>query len=153
MKRNARKGFTLIEVLVVVMIIAMLAAFGLPRIMQAGDKAKVDIARSDVGPSGRLATSLNMFKLYVGRYPTTEEGLAALVDKPSTLEGAEADGWQKLLDNAAALKDPWSQGYGYRYPGEVNADGYDLWSNGPDRQNGTQDDVRNWVTDNVVQYN
>ena len=84
MKRNARKGFTLIEVLLVVMILAMLAAFAVPRIMQAGDKAKVDIARSDVGPSGRIAMGLDMFKLYVGRYPTTEEGLGALVVKPST---------------------------------------------------------------------
>ncbi len=152
MKRNARKGFTLIEVLLVVMILAMLAAFAVPKIMDAGDRAKINIAKSAVGPTGPIGTALNMFKLEVGRYPTTEEGLAALVVRPSTLEGADADNWHKYMEKADMLKDPWLQDYGYKFPGEVNVDSYDLWSNGPDRQNGTADDIRNWVTDSAVRY-
>jgi general secretion pathway protein G len=147
MKRNARKGFTLIEVLLVVMILAMLAAFAVPRIMDAGDRAKVNIAKSAIGPSGSLATALNMFKLEVGRYPTTEEGLGALVVKPSTLEGAEGDNWHKYIDKVEMLNDPWNHPYGYKFPGEVNTDGYDLWSVGPDGQQGTADDIQNWKSD------
>jgi general secretion pathway protein G len=145
MKRNARKGFTLIEVLLVVMILAMLAAFAVPRIMDAGDRAKVNAARAAVGPTGPIGTALNMFKLEVGRFPTTEEGLGALVVKPSTLEGAEGDNWHKYMDQAQMLNDPWNTPYGYKFPGDVNTDGYDLWSNGPDRQQGTADDITNWV--------
>ncbi len=147
MKRNARKGFTLIEVLLVVMILAMLAAVAVPRLMQAGDRAKIGVAKTTVGRSGPVATALNMFKLDVGRYPTTEEGLGALVSKPTTLEGNQADNWNKYIDDAESLKDPWGNAYGYRFPGEVNADGYDLWSNGPDGQAGTADDIRNWQSD------
>jgi general secretion pathway protein G len=148
MKRNARKGFTLIEVLLVVMILAMLAAFAVPKIMDAGDRAKVSAAKAAVGATGPIATALNMFKLEIGRYPTTEEGLAALVVKPSTLEGTDADNWHKYMEKAEMLKDPWLQDYGYKFPGDVNTDSYDLWSNGPDRQQGTADDIRNWTTDN-----
>ena len=147
MKRNARKGFTLIEVLLVVMILALLAAVAVPRLLDAGDRAKVNIARSAIGPSGSLATSLGMFKLEVGRYPGTEEGLGALVVKPSTLEGAEGDNWHKYMAKIEMLKDPWNHDYGYKFPGEVNTDGYDLWSVGPDGQQGTADDIQNWKTD------
>jgi len=148
MRRSRRKGFTLIEVLLVVMILAMLAAFIVPNIMRAGDQAKIDMAKSAVGPTGPIATALDMFKLHVGRYPTTEEGLNALVEKPSTLEDEEGDKWRgPYIKSADMLKDPWGNEYGYKCPGEVNTEGYDLWSNGPDGQEGTDDDIRNWKTD------
>jgi general secretion pathway protein G len=146
-KRNARRGFTLIEVLLVVMILAMLAAFAVPSIIGAGENAKKKMAAAAVGDTGPIATSLNMFKLEIGRFPTTDEGLAALVIKPSTLEGAEGDNWRKFMEKAEMLKDPWNHDYGYKFPGEVNVDGYDLWSNGPDGQQGTADDICNWKRD------
>ncbi len=133
MKRTHRKGFTLIEVLLVVMILAMLAAFAVPRLMDAGDRAKVSMAQAAVGPSGSIATALNMFKLEIGRYPTSEEGLVALVAQPSGLEETEIAKWHKYIDKPEMLNDPWGHAYGYKYPGEVNTDSYDLWSNGPGR--------------------
>jgi general secretion pathway protein G len=150
MKRNARKGFTLIEVLLVVTILAMLAAFVVPNLMGANEKAKKGLAAAAIGPSGAIASVLDQFHMDIGRYPTTEEGLQALVIKPSTLEETVADKWgpKPYIRDASGLNDPWGHMYGYKCPGDVNADAYDLWSNGPDGQPNTTDDIRNWKTDN-----
>jgi len=148
MRRYRREGFTLIEVLLVVMILAMLAAFVVPNVMRAGDRARIQATQGAIGPAGPIATALKMFKLDVGRYPTSDEGLAALVEKPSTLEDTEAERWGgPYIERADMLKDPWGHEYGYKFPGEVNTESYDLWSNGPDGQEGTDDDIRNWKTD------
>ena len=148
MRRNHRKGFTLIEVLLVVMILAMLAAFVVPNLMKAGERAKRKIAESAVGASGNIALPLKMFKLDVGRYPNTDEGLKALAEKPSGLDDDEGGTWDgPYIENVDGLADPWGKVYEYKYPGEVNTESYDLWSNGPDGQEGTDDDVRNWKTD------
>lgn len=147
MKRTRRKGFTLIEVLLVVMILAMLAAFAVPKLMDAGDRAKISMAQAAVGPSGSIATALNLFKLEIGRYPSTEEGLSALVVQPSGLAENEVPKWHKYIDKPEMLNDPWSVAYGYKFPGEVNTDSFDLWSNGPDKQQGTADDICNWTRD------
>ncbi len=150
MKRNARKGFTLIEVLLVVMILAMLAAFVVPNLMGASEKAKRGLASAAIGPSGAIASCLDQFRMDVGRYPTTEEGLLALVSKPSGLDEVAAAKWgpASYVKNADGLNDPWGHAYGYKCPGNVNTDSFDLWSNGPDGQQGTADDICNWKRDN-----
>lgn len=78
----------------------------------------------------------------MGRYPTTSEGLEALVKKP-----ANAEGWQQAYLKRDVPLDPWGNEYIYRYPGQYNEDGYDLYSYGPDGKQGGGDDITNWSED------
>lgn len=143
MRSLRRKGFTLIEVLLVIAILGVLAAFVMPQFMGAADKAKVDAAQIQVSKSGPIANALNMFRLHVQRYPTSDEGLRALSSRPDGLD--ESEEWSgPYIEDANTLTDPWRKNeYQYRSPGEYNED-YDLWSMGPDKEDGTEDDVTNW---------
>lgn len=147
--RTVRSGFTLIEVLLVILILGLLAAFVVPQFVGTGEGAKIDIARAAVGRSGSIATALEMFRLHVGRYPTTEEGLMALIEMPDTLESDEqtTQVWRgPYIQDPGSLRDPWGNEYQYRFPGEINDETtYDLWSNGPDGEEGTDDDIGNWT--------
>ena len=80
----------------------------------------------------------------VGRYPTTVEGLRALVEKPTS----DSDGWLQPYLSCGVPTDPWGNDYVYRYPGQYNQEGYDLSSYGPDRKLGGDDDITNWTEDN-----
>jgi general secretion pathway protein G len=99
------------------------------------EQARVTVARTHVA---ELAVALGAFKLDLGRYPTTAEGLRALVEAPSP----NAKGWQGpyVLE---MRRDPWGNDYLYQCPGRRNPDGYDLGSAGPDGQAGTPDDLTN----------
>ncbi len=112
-QRSARKqaGFTMIEILVVVIIIAILAAFVAPMIMKRPEQARETRAKQDVG---EIANAMDMYKLDNGSYPTQEQGIAALVKKP-TLEPVP-DSWQGYLPRVP--KDPWGHAYKYRNPGQ-----------------------------------
>lgn len=146
MKRNRRKAFTLIEVLVVVMILAMLAAFAVTNLVGASEEAKRDLAKAAVGGNGPIASSLQRFYKSVGRYPSTDEGLMSLVTKPSGIEDNPNSTWTgPYIQDSRGLNDPWGNVYGYKCPGDVNQDSFDLWSNGKDGQQGTEDDVTNWL--------
>ena len=147
MRRTRRAGFTLIEVLLVIAILGMLAAFVLPSIMGAGDKAQVDLVAAAVGSSGSFSQALDLYKIHVGKYPSTDEGLKALMERPDSVEEDSKKWHGPYLKSADGLVDPWGNTYNYKYPGDVNTDGFDLWSNGPDGQEGTDDDIRNWKTD------
>jgi general secretion pathway protein G len=117
-------GFTLIELMVVVIIIAALAGMVVPRLWLAKDEAKRDIAKGDLAS---LSVALRWYHLKNDRFPTTEEGLKALY--PDYLEKKATD--------------PWKRDYQYKYPGVHNTTGFDLWSQGADPQ-GEGDDVTNW---------
>ena len=131
---NPRRGFTLIELMVVVIIIAALAGMVLPHLMPATESAKSKIAAADIA---NITTALKMYRLHVGRYPTTEEGLGALL-KPAAQYNNEP-----FLDRPAL--DPWGRQYEYRNPGARNTTGFDLSSQGPDPQK-ADDDITNWDT-------
>ena len=147
MRGKRRTGFTLIEVLLVIFILGMLAAFVVPRFMSAGEEAKVGLVKAAIGPSGPVAFSLDHFRLHVGRYPTSEEGLKGLVERPDDID-EDKDLWKgPYIANAEQLKDPWQNDFEYKCPGDVNTDSYDLWSNGVDGQEGTDDDIKNWKSD------
>ncbi|MBN2301054.1 MAG: type II secretion system major pseudopilin GspG [Lentisphaerae bacterium] len=131
---SRKPGFTLIELMVVVIIIAALAAMVLPKVLPASDAAKRDIARGDMAG---IKTALKLYRLYNDRYPTTEEGLRVLL-KPST-----STSWKEAYLDSEPV-DPWQRDYKYEHPGSRSGSEFDIWSLGPDGQDGTGDDVTGW---------
>ena len=132
-KNGPRAGVTLIEMLVVVVIIAVLAAVIGPRLLNQGDKARTVAARQQLENFG---LALGQYHLDTGGYPSTEQGLQALVTQPSN--DPHPTRWYQLFRELP--KDPWGSDYIYRNPGQKNSGGYDLYSAGPDRQADTGDD-------------
>lgn len=135
-----RRGFTLIELMLVLVILATLAAVVLPKFTGRSQQAKITAAQTQIS---QIEVALDAFEIDVGRYPSTAEGLRALMVKPTT----DADGWQQPYLRRAVPPDPWGEEYQYRYPGTYNQDGYDLYSTGPDRKLGGGDDIANWTED------
>lgn len=108
----------------------------------ASSCSETAIARSSVDCNGPISTAIKLFRMHVGRYP---RGLEELTEKP-TLH-AEAEKWHgPYLEDAGKVKDPWGEEYRYQSPGQHHPDTYDLWSKGPDRLDGTADDVCDWQT-------
>lgn len=135
--RDKKRGFTLVEILVVIIIIGLLAALVGPRLFGKVGVAKQKAAKAQIELFG---TALDAFRLDVGRYPTTEEGLKALREKPPGVE--KWDG--PYLPKEIPL-DPWGRAYVYRSPGEHGE--YDLISYGRDGVEGGQgedEDIVNW---------
>lgn len=136
-KRHAR-GFTLIELLVVLVILGLLAALAGPRVMKYLGGAKSDTAKLQVE---ELSSSLDLYRLEIGRYPTSEEGLQALVQAPGGVTG-----WNgPYLKKKEVPKDPWGNDYRYASPGQHGP--FDLSSLGADNQEGGEGenkDLVNW---------
>ncbi len=144
MARRRRRAFTLIEVMVVILIVLALGGLVLFNMMGTRDKADADLGRIQLD---QVKQALKMFKLTFGRYPTDEEGLKALWDKEALTEDDDKKKWQKLLDEPMP-KDRWGTEWGYRQVGEHGDEAmYDLWSFGPDKQEGTGDDIVSWKAD------
>lgn len=140
MKKNSNLGFTLIEVMVVILIIGVLAALVVPKVMSRPDEARITAAKVDIA---QVTQALNLYKLDNGRYPTTEQGLAALVKKP-TVSPIPAN-WKSegYLDRVP--KDPWKQPYQYLQPGVHSS--IDVFSFGADQTaggEGSDADIGNW---------
>ena len=149
MRRNCQRrkgGFTLIEVLLVAGILAVLAAFAIPSLIGRARKAERMIAKAAIGRNGPIAKALESYKWDVGRYPSTDEGLDALLAKKDQVDEERYDGPYIVNDE---IKDPWNQPFEYRSPGEFHEEGYDLWSRGPDGQDDGgkegSDDIKNWI--------
>jgi|HubBroStandDraft_1064217.scaffolds.fasta_scaffold272478_2 general secretion pathway protein G len=137
LRRRTRRGFTLIELLLVMVIIAILAAIVIPKFAGRTEQARNTRAIADLAS---IKTALNAFEIDNGRYPTTEEGLNALVTQPSDLT-AGSDGktsWHQLLDKVPL--DPWNHAYIYRCPGSNGKD-FDLLSTGPSGTEGGTDNI------------
>ena len=137
MKRNSIRAFTLIEILVVVAIIGLLAGLLLNRAGGALDGAQVKVAHSMVNDTYR--TSFVRYKIDLGDYPSTADGLNALLTAPANA----GDRWRGPYADKIAT-DPWGEAYQYRYPGTHNKGSFDLYSKGPDKTEGTTDDIGNW---------
>jgi len=139
--RNS-KGFTLLEIIVVVAIIAILAAYIAPKIAGRVDDARVSKAKSDVRV---LESSLELYKLDNFSYPSSEQGLQALTTKPS---GANTKNWREGGYIKKLNKDPWGNEYQYSYPGSNGE--FDVYSLGADAQvggTGEAADIGNWNLD------
>jgi general secretion pathway protein G len=145
-RRARRSAFTLLEILIVVGILALLAAFVVPSLIRSGDEAKKELARAAVGRNGRIADALKKYKLYSGTYPETDDGLEALYKRPSHID-EDSEKWRGpyLEGNPEELLDPWQNQFVYECPGKFNEDSYDLSSPGPDGKEDTEDDIKNWT--------
>lgn len=132
-----QRGFTLLELLVVLVILGLLAGFVAPKFFKHIGQAETQAARNQVDA---LEKSLDQYRLDVGHYPSTEQGLAALVERP-----ANESRWQGPYLKKGVPKDPWGNPYQYRFPGEHTE--FDVFSFGKDGQvGGTGDaaDIGNW---------
>ncbi len=139
---SGRRGFTLIEILVVIAVLAMLAALVAPNVFQHVGTAKDATARSQIE---LLGAGLDAYRLDNGRYPTTEQGLEALQTQ-STIQPIPTN-WRGPYLRRAIPLDPWGNPYIYLSPGEVNPRGYDLLSLGADGEPGGEGedaDIRSW---------
>ncbi|MDX2186551.1 MAG: type II secretion system major pseudopilin GspG [Opitutaceae bacterium] len=137
-----RRGFTLLEILIVLAILGLLVGVLMTSINSGFFAAKEGVARLFV--STTVKVPLQVYSLHMGNYPSTEEGLKALVNAPA----AKAERWKgPYLDDGKLPIDPWGETYLYRSPGVRNKTTYDIWSKGPDRQDGTADDIGNWSTE------
>ena len=137
--RRSNKGFTLIEIMIVIVIIGILATLVIPNIMGRPDEARAVSARADVST---IVQALKLYKLDNGRYPTTEQGLNALVTRP-TAEPAPRN-WKNYLDKLP--QDPWGAPYQYSNPGTHNNE-IDVYSFGADGKLGGQgndQEIGNW---------
>jgi general secretion pathway protein G len=137
-----QQGFTLLEIMVVVVIMGMLSAIVATNVMGSKEQASIEKAGMDIKT---LDNALDMYKLDNHRFPTTEQGLDALVNKPTSSPEPKSyrkDGYIKDLP-----QDPWGNDYMYVQPGTHNSSRYDLYSLGPDGEDGTDDDIGNWKKD------
>lgn len=135
----AVRAFTIFEILIVIAIIGMLVGLAVTNYDKVLGDSKTNIAEMFVKSS--IKVPLQQYSMHMGNYPSTAEGLQALLTAPSS----KTDQWRGpyLQENTIPL-DPWKQPYQYCFPGKHNKNGYDVWSKGPDGQDGTDDDIGNW---------
>ncbi len=138
-RRLRREAFTLIEVMIVLFILMVLSGIGVVAVQQTMTQAKKREASIFVNS---LKTPLERYFLDNGHFPTTAQGLDALINAPDDADTSKGD-WPYIDQNAVKL-DPWGQPYQYQYPGQRNQSGYDLWSFGPDGAPDTGDEIGNW---------
>jgi general secretion pathway protein G len=134
-----RRGFTLIEIMVVVVILGILAATIIPQFMGTTQDAKISAAKSQVA---ELESAIERFYVHMDRYPTTEEGLNVLITAPAGDESKWRGPYVKML-----RADPWGNPYQYVLPGTHHPTSFDLWSRGADGQDGGEGanaDIGNW---------
>jgi len=132
-----RQGFTLVEMLLVLVILGVLAAIVYPKVAGRGEQARVTSTQTQIAS---FKTALDAFEVDNGYYPKGRNGLLDLVQKPR-----DAVNWRgPYLESIP--KDPWGNDYTYECPGKHNPSSYDIMSMGPDGRSGSEDDIGNWQT-------
>lgn len=136
--RARQQAFTLIEVMVVVVILSILAAFVVPKVMDRPDQARIAKAKQDIKA---IESALNLYRLDNYRYPSTDQGLQALVNKPTNASNWKQGGYLDRLP-----KDPWNRDYVYLSPGSKGeVDIYSLGADGQAGGEGVDADIGNWT--------
>jgi general secretion pathway protein G len=136
-QRSGRAGFTLIELLLVLAILVVLASMVVTMFSGTQEQALKDAAKGQVGI---FKSAVNLYKFHTRNYP---QGLEGLISKPG--DSAAASRWAgPYLDAGKVPLDPWDRDYKFAAPGKHNPDTFDVWSVGPDGQDGTEDDIGNW---------
>lgn len=138
--REKQKGFTLIELMIVIVILGILAGVVGTQVMKQPDKAKVAAAQAEISV---FESALQHYALEVGDYPSTEDGLRALWEAPEN-----AENWDGPYIEKPDFTDPWGNPYVYVYPSTHEGYAYDLYSYGKDGKEGGEDynaDVTNWI--------
>jgi general secretion pathway protein G len=138
-KNRARRGFTLIELLLVITIIGALAALVVPRYASRAEQARLAAARADI--AGNLAAALELYELDNGAFPTTAQGLRALLEPPG-VPPVPAN-WNGPYLRGRSLSDPWHNEYIYECPSTRPGYDYEIISSGPDGMPGGDDDLSN----------
>ena len=142
-RTRGQRGFTLMEMLVVLGILAILLALAVPRILGTQKKANISATESQVK---LLRSCLQRYVLDMKEFPSTDQGLKALVKKPADLSEAKAKRWDGPYTESGELpKDPWGNDFMYEYPPKHGTTDFpDVWSMGPDGEDGTEDDIVSW---------
>lgn len=135
-RKGLARGFTLVEVLLVLIILVIIGSIVVPNIFGAKDQADIDASKAQINS---LKGAMNIYRLHMNKYPAT---LKDLTEEPS--DKTAANKWAGPYLEGSMKQDPWGNEYQYVSPGKKNTGSYDLWSNGPDGQNGTDDDIGNW---------
>lgn len=139
--RHQRQGFTLIELLAVVTLLAIIIGIAVPAVNSRLKQGKIRAAQVEIGG---IEQALNAFNLDCNFFPSTEQGLEALISPPTVgkqCKNYDSDGY---LKKKVVPTDPWQNPYIYVSPGQHNPSSFDLYSIGPDEQAGTDDDIKSW---------
>lgn len=136
-QRAARRGFTFLEIMFVVVIIGILLALVGPKLVGQTQKARITTTSAQMS---NLETSLKNYEMHMGSFPKSLNGLIENEENKSAWDGP-------YLDKDAIPKDAWENDYNYKFPGDNNRRGFDLWSNGPNGTDdrGEDDDIANWT--------
>lgn len=148
--RRRERGFTLIEIMAVVLIIGLLGGVVGAVVFSQIDKARVTTARTQIK---QIEAALDFYRMDNGRYPSTDQGLEALVRKPSSEPVPRNWRPEGYLKGGEVPRDPWGNPYQYESPGSHNTYSFDLWSFGSDGAaggDGTDADIGNWADDGAT---
>ena len=136
---EARRGFTLLEIMIALAILALLVGLAVTNLDTIFGNAQGTTAKLFVSESIKLP--LSSYRIAMGDYPSTAEGLQALIAAPAS----KTESWHgPYFSDPKIPVDPWGEPYVYRYPGVKNPKSYDIYSKGPDKVDGTADDIGNW---------
>lgn len=147
-RRPGRGGFTLMELLVVLGILVLLVALVTPKILGTQDKADISFTKTQIGS---FKGALERYHFDMKGFPTSEQGMQALITPPSGEDGTTSARWDGPYTNSDSLpKDPWGNPYQYAYPPTNGTGKYpDIWSTGKDGQEGTEDDICSWTKTSI----
>ena len=140
-RRHARRGLTLIEVLIVIAILLAIGGLVVVNLLPKQEQADVDLMKVQLG---NFDQAMKLFKLDMKRFPSEDEGLAALWSRDAIEDEEEADTWKGPYMEIPQPRDAWGSEWIYQYPGQLVSESfYDVISLGPDKEEGTEDDIHN----------